>query len=649
MREPEKPDIEEVKAEKHVIEIMGPAEPLDGSKPEFAEAKPNDSIARAVPIKSETAQPPEEDISAINEKLRAQVEASGNGDLDMSELPTDFTSNGVDDDPSVDAAVEDILHADADPVLPHIPEETPTIMKMPLHERIKNGWLNWWATPWKRYGTMAFLVLLITLPLFVSPIRVWTLNTMGVRSSLLVNVVDGATNMPLQNAVVQVDNVSGKTDAEGQLRLKGIRLGKKEVRISKTAFATTNKKVTFGMRIVDLGDVTLKAVGVQLTYHFTDYLSNKPIPEVELVSGEATAKADKSGKATLTIAPNSGTYAKVTITKKGYRTETITPDSDTSARVEQKLVPSARAIFVTKETGQYDVYKMYLDGKDRSILLAGTGLENQSIVALPSPSGDKVAVVSTRDDKRNKDGYLLTALNVVDTESGNAVNLDYAEQIALLGWRGNTLVYLQTVAGTSAANAGRQKIVAYDLAANKRFQLANANYFAGSELVGNTLYYTVSATDPNAQETFARINIDGTAKKTLFTGNVWSLLRTDYQTLKLQTHDKWYQYTIGASAPVESTPVNNYNSRFYLDNPDAKTSVWVDVRDARGVLLQRNLATSKETELITQKNMQAPVYWLNEKTIIYRVVGASEVADYAISLDGGQPKKIADVSLTNVR
>ncbi len=664
---------EEKIAEKHVVEIMGPPQLFDGSKPKPitvfeptetpAEQPPKLPDAEPAPEEAATesaetmppsapeapAQTQETDIEKINQQLRAQNEGiTAESDLDMERPPSDFRATTAPDDAETAAAVDDILKSDAEAVLPGAPHAKAVVMKPSIFERCKNAWFNWWYSPWKRYGTLGVLVLLLALGYFVTPLRTLILNTAGVRSSLQVQVVDASTKLPLQNAVVRVDGLSGKSDGEGRVKLKGIRLGKHDVVVSKVAFAPTQKKqVAFGMRIVDLGELSLKPTGQQIVYNLTDYLSGKAIKDAVVSSGEATAKSDKNGKATLTTEP--GSTDTVTITKDGYRTETFERPDPAKTVVAQKLVPSAPAIFISKESGKFDVYKMYLDGKNREVLLAGTGLENQAIAILPNAAGTKVAVASTRDDKRNKDGYLLTALNIVDTASGDMVNLEYAEQIMFLDWRGDTLVYQQTVAGASAANPSRQKIIAYDLAANKRFQLANANYFAGHQLIGSTLYYTVSATDPAAQETFARVTVDGTGKKTLFTGSAWSLLRTDYNKLKIQTPDKWYEYTVGASAPVESTPVSDYTSRYYVDSPDAKHSVRVDARDTKGVLLLRNLADGKETELTTQKSLQAPSYWLSSSVIVYRVTGPTEVADYAISLDGGAPKKIADVSLTGVR
>jgi hypothetical protein len=632
-------DPEEIKAEKHVAEIMGEAHDAGGSATE--QPRPTDHTDDAA--RPDSGQPPLGDQAA-------------EADLDMAKLPEDFkTTASTADDPQTTAAVDDILRHEAENALPDAEAEADdspsaaVVMKPSFFERVKNGFYHWWTNPWKRYGTIAALLLLCVVVFVVPKTRAMVFNAIGVRTSVMVTVYDGASKLPLKNAQLHVDGRVAKTDEKGEAKVTGVRLGTQQVTVSKPAFASSKKTVQLGMRITDIGEVTLKPVGVQLTYQLSDYLSGKPLVDVELSSGEATAKSDKKGKAVITLAPSEVGDTTIRFAKKGFRDEKVAVTALSSATTEQKMVPQARAIYISKESGKYDVYKVYIDGKSREVLYPGTGLELQTITTLPAPSGEHVAVASTRDEKRNKDGYLLTALNVVDVESGSAVNLDYAEQITLLGWRGDVLLYQQIVAGASAANPARQKLIAYDVGANKRLQLAAANYFTNVQLIGNTLYYGVSSTDPNAKDAFARIDVDGTAKKSLYSGDVWSVMRTEYTKLKLQTPDKWYEYTLGATSPAVSTPADEYRFRTYLDSPDVKQAVWVDVRDSRGVLMRHNVADHTEKELVTQRNMQAPLYWLGENTVVFRVAGASEVADYVVSTDGGAVKKIADVSLTGMR
>ncbi len=643
---PQPNDPEEQEVEKHVEEIMGPVDNRANnafvSDEEVSKPKPEQ-------VSEPTTAPDMPDAEKVDD------EPSDNEDVPEDEsVPAEESTKDeaplrdTTENKETDKAVDDIMHDDAEATLPG-GDDKAIVMKQSFWERTKNFFAGWWSNPWKRYGTLGVLVALFAVIAFVAPVRAAVLNLVGVRSSVIVHVYDGASNLPLKNAVVSSDGKSVKTDENGQAKLKDLHLGKRDIKISKVAFATATEKLNLGMRVVDIGDVTLKPIGAQLTYMLTDYLSGKPVEDAALTSGESTAKSDKDGKAIITVQPDNIKDGTITISAAGYRTDEVSPPSDLTATTHYKLVPAAHAIYVSKASGKYDVYKTYLDGKDRKILFAGTGLENQSITTLPSPSGRLVAVASTRDNKRNSDGYLLTALNIVDVASGQDTNIDYAEQISLLGWQGNTLVYSQTVAGASAANPSRQKIISYDTDSGKRYQLASANGFSGTQMVGNTLYYATSATDPKNPSNFARIKADSSGKQILLTANVWSVLRTGYDTMKLQTNSAWYDYKVSDSKPSASTPSTTYASRFYADNPAGTKSVWVDVRDNNGVLIVHDIKTGKDTELTTQKNMQVAMYWLNDSTVVYRVAGSNEVADYAINVDGGKPMKIADVSLTGIR
>ncbi|PID99135.1 hypothetical protein CSA80_03410 [Candidatus Saccharibacteria bacterium] len=669
---------EQMKAERHVEKTMDPMQHANDDVPPQTDARsdaarapesvlpsaPEVSSGAAAqtsakelettdsPASAETAKRPfsEEDLSNIARKDAQAQDEPYEKDLDMEQPPKDFKPTAEEDEKATEAAVDDILHSDADAALQDalaIPNKKATVMKPSIFERLKNAWYFWWDNKWSRYGTIAFGVLLALLVIFIKPVRNFVMNAVGVRSSVMVTVLDGATNLPLQKATVSVDGVSGKTGEDGKLRLSGIHLGAHEMKVSKLAFASVKKEIDFGMRIVDVGEVTLKPTGQKLTFQFTDYLSGKPVADVSLTSGEATAKSNKDGKAVITIAP--GSTESVKLTKEGLRTEEVELSEALQGLVQRKLVPSAPAIFVNKASGTYDVYKVYIDGKDRSVLLTGTGREKPNIMVSPKPDGSKVAVMASRDEKRNKDGYLLFGLYVVDTESGKLTNIGYAEEMMLLGWYGDRLLYRQTVAGTSAANPNRQKIIAYDFAANKRFQLASANQLADIHLVGDTLYYADFTAGPGAVGAFGRVHVETGAKKVLFTENAWRLQRIDYTKFKMQTSTTWFEYTLGTSAPVASTPPTIYGHRYFFDDPDGKTSAWVDIRDNNGVLLLRNLDDGKDTELATQKNMQFPAYWLGKEAIVYRVVGPSETADYVISVHGGEARKIADVSQTEMR
>ena len=404
--------------------------------------------------------------------------------------------------------------------------------------------------------------------------------------------------------------------------------------------------MTIGPGTTKLPAVSLKAVGTQFTFIFTDYLSDKPVAGAEVTSGQASAQSDKSGKAILTIQPSDKPTFAATVSAPGYRSEKLAVSTTEKAPQNLTLVPAGKEVFISRRSGNYDLYKADLDGKNREVLLPGTGNETPSLALRISPDGSEAALVSTRDNQRDSDGYLLSTLTLVDVGTGATVTLEHAESVQLLGWSDTRLVYQETVAGASAANPNRQRLVSYDYRTGKRLQLASANYFNGALLAGSKVYYAVSNTDPSASPSFSAIGVDATGKQTIVSKEVWTVVRTDYSTIALQTPAGWLQYTIGSSGTKAGTAPGSYSSREYLAGPDGNTSLWTDVRDGKGVLLAHDNASGKDTVVASQAGLSSPLRWINGNTVVYRVATAQESADYAVSLLGGQPKKITDVTNT---
>lgn len=73
---------------------------------------------------------------------------------------------------------------------------------------------------------------------------------------------------------------------------------------------------------------------------------------------------------------------------------------------------------------------------------------------------------------------------------------------------------------------------------------------------------------------------------------------------------------------------------------------WVDERDGKGVLLNYEHDTKQEKTLQAQGGIKSPIRWLDEDHVVYRVADGRETADYVMSLSGGEPKKVRDVTNT---
>lgn len=626
-------DEQQAAAEQHVKEIMEPvSDPTDG--------------AVRFPARTTAPELASADIDEAARKAAASLTAAD--DEDTAAVTHTHPSEGPRDDKATDEAVEDIMKTEGDEALQaqDAKTEAPVVVKLDRWERFKGGWRAWWKDPRKRYATIAGLVVIVAAIAVVPVSRTFALNLIGVRGSVAVKVLDGTTSLPLKNVTVTIAGQTGKTANDGSVVLRHVRLGNQTLTAQKVAFAGLAKKISVGMGKTTVPALSLKAVGTQFTFVITDYVSGKAIPAAEVTSGQASARADKTGKAVLTVPPTDKASFTVKVSAKNYRSAKQVVVATSRAPQAVALVPSGKEVFISKQSGKYDLYKADIDGKNRKLLLGGTGNETANLALSVSPDGGTAALVSTRDNQRDSDGYLLSTLTLINVDTGSTLTLEHAENVSLLGWSGDRLVYQLTVAGASAANPNRQRIISYDYVAHRRLQLASANYFNGVVLIGSSVYYAVSNTDPTVSPSFNKIGVDTTGKQTLTNQEVWTVVRTGYATIALQTPGGWLNYTVGSSATKPGIAPDSYQSRRYLTSGDGSHSLWIDSRDGKGVLVVYDIQAAKDRVITSRAGLGTPVRWLNDQTVIFRVTTDQETADYAVSLTGGQPHKITDVTAT---
>lgn len=557
------------------------------------------------------------------------------------------TPTALGEDTKTDEAVDDILGEESDELLEA--EDNGRALTTPekrgFWRRVGGFFAAWWRNKWARWITIIVLVLGIAAAAGIPQSRYFLLNTAGVRSSVTVTVQDDSTQLPLKNVKVTVGSQQALTDVQGRAQVQHVRLGAQTLTISRLAFATVKQHIVVGWGSNPLGTFNLQVTGVQYLAQVTDWLSGKPLASAEAdTDGGLNAVADKTGKITLTTDDQNAANVTVTISAKGYRTTTATLKPD-GAVAKVSLVPSQKAVYVSKQSGKLDLYSSDIDGQNKKVILPGSGTENGNNISLAvAPAGDWAALVSTRDNLTDNDGYRLSALTLVDLNQGTVLTPEHAEQIKLIDWTGSQIIYETTVAGASAANGQRSRLIAYDYTKNSRVQLAAANQFNAVVTAGGMVYYAVSSTDPAAHAALYRVKPDGSNRQTVFGQEVWTLLRSDFTILSLQTAVGWYTYSTTSGVVTKGDAPGSTTSRLYVMNQDGNAGLWVDQRDGKGVLLDH--VSDKDTTVLTADGLAYPVRWLGSNAAIYRVSNNQETADYAVSLNGGSPHKVADVTNT---
>lgn len=581
------------------------------------------------------------------EKDTQTLPAPGETGGDKAESPLPET--GDISDPATDKAVDEIVSSESDVLLEvedAIRDTDEPVKASKDHKGFGSKLSGLFKNrAFQKVAIFGVLILIIVVGL-VPASRYFFLNTIGIRVSSSVTVLDNSTGLPLKNVQVSLGQASAKTDDEGNARFEKLELGPTNLKIERLAFSGVEKPVTLGLGSNNLGEHKLLPTGEQYDFKIIDYLSGKPVIKAEATSGEASAFSDDQGNIKLTVPQPEADKLVVKVSAKDYRTETLTFDAVDQKPKEVKLVTGRKHVFISKRSGNYDIYSVYVDGQDEKLVLAGSGRERDDMVLLSHPSVNMTAYVSTRADKRNADGYLLSTLLLINLETNETTNVLASEKIQLVGWTGDRLVFVKTIGASSAADPKRSQLLSYNYQDNTTKELATSNYFNDVLLAQGLVYFAPSSAYAGGTPAqFYRINADGSGQQSLLNQETWAIIRSAYDHISLSVNKLWYDFQLGNSQATRlaSAPASQ-KGRAYLDSPDGKTSLWIDQRDGKGVLLKYDLATKKDTILVSHQGLTYPVSWLNSHTITYRVDDEDGTADYAMSINGGEPRKIRDVT-----
>ncbi|MCA9332009.1 hypothetical protein KC968_03665 [Candidatus Saccharibacteria bacterium] len=651
--EPKKTDMdaplpEEPTTAPEVTDLPLPKEPLKIKILRDNEPEEPDEIQSAPVLLDESAQ---------SEESIARVELATNDDNSPTSSADESTTNEDFDDDKEDSitsdAVDDIVRHESDELLKAEDEKLSDAFKpvapKTLSHRLKATLLDIWQNPKKR---MVFLSILLLTSVIIGTVpvsRYFVLNTVGVRASTNITVLDKSTLQPLKNVEVTVQGVNSRTNDDGFVRLDGVKLGSAKLKIERRAFATVERQVTIGWGSNPQGEERLQPTGTQYAFLLTDYLSGKAVEKAEVINDDASAFSDEKGKVLLTI-ENPADELKITITSEGRRVEDFSMSGDFKGERKVHMVPARKHTYISRrDQGRYDVYAAYVDGRDETLILEGTGNEREDMVLVPHPTEGLVAIVSTREGKHNEDGYLLSSLLIVDENTKKSKVVQTSERIQLTGWFGDRLVYVRVVSGASASNPKRNRLMAYHYKDETNNELAASNYFNDVMAIGDRVYFAPSgAYLPEGSRGMYSIKPDGTDKKTVLDKEVWNMFQTNYGRLALAAPNAWYRYDVknGKISQLSGEPAG-LGSKVFVDSPDGKQSSWVEVRDGKGTLLIHDVKDDKDKTVRVQSGLRNPIRWLDNETIVYRVKTDLESADYAMSLTGGEPKKIADVTNTD--
>ncbi len=520
----------------------------------------------------------------------------------------------------------------------------------------------------KKFWTIFVSLLLVTVIAlwFIDPIRWWALNTIGQRTTLHIHAVaPGEANQAdaeLKNAQVVVNNRQFQTDQNGTVTITDQPYGKAEIKATKQGYADATATTTLdfnpffyvlgGKEVDDAAQkvhLELKAVGILTSFKIIDFLSGRPITTGQFSIGDLTVKPDEQGLVSFKAPAQDSDKVQVASNMADkYINQTFEVAIGDKAVPSIIFVPAGKHYFMSKRDGALGIYSSNLDGTDVQQLIPGTGKEGPTTAFTVSPSGKYGVLASTRDGVRNDKNILLHRIYVIDLEKKQMTRVDEASSFEFADWSDGTLVY----STSNAEGSSSAKLRTVEVSSKKLTDIASSYGFGRKIVSLNQVVFTQfdqsDSGEVKAQVRRADLK-NGNVKDLHQNVSAYNVVQSDFDRVAFQTltDQKWHEFNFNTGQLKDTAQPTEQNTQTFLStaNTDNTKRLLIDRIDGKFTLITKTTADGAEKQLYGTGGLGGPVRWIGD-VIVFRVVTDRETADYAISINGGEPKKISDVTAT---
>jgi hypothetical protein len=514
--------------------------------------------------------------------------------------------------------------------------------------------------------TLPLTLLVIVGGLAGVPYTRFLLAGLVIKQSYSVTVIDDATKKPVTSADVRLDGKTVKTDSHGTATLQHVKVGKRELAVSKKYYKSTSQIVLVPIQGKGKQQINIAATGRQVPITVINKLTGKPLENATLKAAGAEVKTDKDGKASIVL-PVDKAVLNVTLTGNGYNslnTKLHVTDQEVKEN-SYALVPSGKVYFLSRLSGKIDVVKTDLDGGNRQTVVYGTGKEeDRSTVLLASRDWKYLAFYSKRDSS-------LPKLYLIETDGDKMAPIDEGDaSFNLVGWNDHQFVYSLTRNGVKEWEPNRQAVKSYN-ASKKQLLTMDQSLAEGDQasyqvqnlenfyLIGNKLVYSVrwfgfgNANDSSGKSYSIReAAVDSLSKRDVKSfpaeqyesqqfrlagpGNLYTAIYS-----KADKKSVFYEYEGGEVKAADNFDESKFYSATYptyLASPSDKQAFWSEQRDGRAVFFVGDSAGKNGKQVAALEDNQ--VYgWYSDDYLLMSKKG-SEL--YILPAAGGSPIKVTD-------
>lgn len=517
---------------------------------------------------------------------------------------------------------------------------------------------------WKRKRFWAalifFVIVAAALAWFIRPSRLVIVNTLGLRAPLTITTgtVPEASqeSAVLKNVTITVNGEAVQTNDQGKLTTTA-RYGQTTVVAKKPGYEEISKAVLLdfdpffyllGGKKADEDTRTmtfqLKAVGIALKFQAKDWLSDTALSGGSFSVDDIVAKPNDQGQVQLVVPATDAKKLKVKASFGGaYIDKEFEVPLDGSQPVIT-FVPAGKEYFISTRSGGRAVYGSNVDGSEVAEVIPASDRETSAMNFTASPSGKYGVLASTRDGKKDAQNVLLQQVYVVDLATKKLTSVDSGQWVNFVDWLGDSLVY---TVGERKEGSGSvtQRLSAVNVATGKQTSLSSASSFGAIRAAVDSVVYQVNyaSGEPDAASKTPELRVvpvKGGSEKNLGY-QVQQIAQTDPEKIAYRKADgAWGEYNINNSQNKNaSAPANPDRAFVASTSSDGQHRLVVGSSDGKVTLIDRSVASGQEKTLYSGADITGPVRFVGN-TIVFR----QGSADYALSLLGGQPKKITNVT-----
>lgn len=543
----------------------------------------------------------------------------------------------------------------------------------------KSGRLKrFFSTKRGKAAGIVFAVVLIAAILLAIPTTRYGILGSFIKKDIHVMVMDSSTMKPVSQATVSVGDKNTKTDKNGEVTLSAMPVGHYALKIMKGYYKTS--EVTYDVPILSEAKeahVSLTATGRQVMVHVANKVTNAILAGATITVNDTSAVADDKGIATIVLPADKKTL-KGTVSLDGYNQTAIevkvTDQPDVNKAV---LTPAGNVYYLSKQTGKINVMKSHLDGGDASVVVEGTGNENDNdTVLLAARDWNYMALSAKRDADEKKSGQLY----LVDAKSDSLKIIDEGDaSFQLVGWSDHKFIYIVTRNNANLWDGQTQRLKSYDADTGKitvvdEIAAAGSNLYDWQResiqnpyiLSGKIIYAKVwnqNYSNPTVSDKKSAImssNPDGTQKQRVKEFAMQHYMSIDAKLYEPQAiyfkvnidsapESTYYEYEDNSVKGVSNTDQKFYNTAYptYLVSPTAQKTFWSESRDGKNSLFVGD-KDGKDTTTLASQSEYTAYGWYGDK---YVLLSKSDSELYIAAADKPfeQPLKITNFHKPAVR